>query len=114
MTATLHVTTEITEFARNVREQLADLPTDDVDDLTDGLEADMAEAFADSSNHELPDPVAYALELRTAAGLPPREPPARNGIRHSFVGVADSIRVKRDGLAANIRRSALGAGALTF
>ena len=48
MSATLHVTSEITEFARRVRDQLADLPAEDIDDLTDGLEADMAEAFADS------------------------------------------------------------------
>lgn len=112
MSATLHVTSEITEFARCVRDQLADLPAEDIDDLTDGLEADMAEAFADSPGHELPDATAYALELRNAAGLPPREAPAKNGIRHSFAGVADNFRLKRDGLAANIRQSALGAGAL--
>ena len=112
MSATLHVTSEITEFARRVRDQLADLPAEDIDDLTDGLEADMAEAFADAPRRELPDATAYALELRNAAGLPMREASAKGGIRHSFAGVAHSFRLKRDGLAANIRQSALGAGAL--
>ena len=109
---TVDITADIAAFAEQVRGQLADLPADAVDDLTDGLEADMAEAFADSPSQDLPEPASYALELRNAAGLPPREAPAKNGIRHSFAGVADSFRLKRDGLAANIRQSALGAGAL--
>lgn len=119
MTTTLHITPEITDFARSVREQLADLPADEVDDLTDGLEADMAEAFADSAGllshgHELPNPAAYAIELRNAAGLPPVEAKARTGVRQSFCGVADSIRVKRDGVTATLRGNPITAGALDF
>ncbi len=112
MTATLHITSEITGFAKRVREQLADLPADEVDDLTDGLEADMAEAFAEVPEYALPEPEAYALELRNAAGLPPKEPVTKGGIRQSFGGVAESIRLKREGMAANIRQSAFGAGVL--
>lgn len=91
MTATVHVTTEITEFAQRVREQLADLPAEEVDDLIDGLEADLAEAFAEVSGYELPAPEEYALELRNAAGLPPAE--VRPGPRHSLGGLARSIRL---------------------
>ena len=101
MTATLHVTSEITEFARRVREQLADLPAEDIDDLTDGLEADMAEAFADSPGHELPDVTAYALELRNAAGLPMREASAKGGVGHAVRGMAESLRLKGSRLRKN-------------
>ena len=38
------VTPEIVEFAQGVRAALADLPAEEVDDLTEGLEADLAEA----------------------------------------------------------------------
>ena len=104
MTATLNITAEITDFARRVREQLADLSRDEVDDLTDGLDADMAEAFAETPDFRFPDPATYALELRTAAGLPVQER-QRGGIRQSFGGVADSIRMMREGLATNLRSS---------
>lgn len=68
------------EYAASVRRQLADLPLDQVDDLTDGLEADLADALADEAappGGPHPDlvqrfgaPADYALELRSAAGLP--------------------------------------------
>lgn len=112
MTATINITAEITEFAQKVREHLADLPADEVDDLTDGLEADLAESFAERPDFDFPEPGAYALELRNAAGLPPAEAKAGNGIRQSFGGVIDSLRLKREGLAANIRQSTFGAAAL--
>ncbi len=66
------VTPEIARFAQGVRAALADLPADEVDDLTEGLEADLAEAYAEDLQRELPDPSAYAAELRLAAGLPVR------------------------------------------
>jgi hypothetical protein len=62
----------VDDFARAVRAALADLPADEVDDLTDGLEADLTERASDQDSPEFGDPVAYANELRSAAGLPPR------------------------------------------
>lgn len=56
------------EFAAGVREHLSDLPADELDDLLDGLEADLEDRLADGG--ELGDPAAYADELRQAAGLP--------------------------------------------
>jgi hypothetical protein len=67
----------VDDFARAVRAALADLPADEVDDLTDGLEADLTERAADEESPEFGDPVAYASELRAAAGFPPR------GVRRS-------------------------------
>ena len=60
-------------FARSVRAALSDLPADEIDDLTDGLEADLDERASDEDSPDFGDPVAYALELRTAAGLPERQ-----------------------------------------
>lgn len=63
------------EYVEQVRAALADLPPEDLDELTGGLEADLREQAG-----ELPPgtelaaafgaPAAYAAELRAAAGLP--------------------------------------------
>lgn len=63
------------EFARSVRTQLSDLTALEVEELTEGLEADLAERLAEDGS-ELGDPVAYAAELRASAGLAPRAPKA--------------------------------------
>ncbi|CAQ00560.1 hypothetical protein ACR8AL_15500 [Clavibacter sepedonicus] len=65
--------TRIQAFAAAVRARLADLDAEDVDDLTGGLEADLQEEAADHDGAlELGDPVRYADELRSSAGLPER------------------------------------------
>ena len=72
------------EFARSVRAQLSDLPALDVEELTEGLEADLAERLAEGGE-ELGDPVAYAAELRASAGLAPKAPlPAAVPLRRSL------------------------------
>lgn len=89
-------------YAAQVRSHLADLTPEQVDDLTDGLEADLAEALADPdarpATGETPTvvvgpedregstildlvarfgpPDAYADELRSAAGMPSPDAPA--------------------------------------
>jgi hypothetical protein len=65
----------ILSFAEAVRAQLDDLPAEEADDLTEGLEADLTEQAADAGAPSLGDPVEYAAELRSAAGLPAREFP---------------------------------------
>lgn len=71
-------TMDVAGFAAAVRRALAGLSPELVEDLTDGLEADLAEALADAAGT---DPVAqfgtpeeYAAELRTAAGIEPAAP----------------------------------------
>lgn len=59
-------------FAANVRSALSDLPADELDELLDGLGADLEERLAEGG--ELGDPQQYAEELRAAAGLPPFDP----------------------------------------
>lgn len=92
---------DVADFAARVRAELADLAPDQVDDLTDGLEADLAEAWADrltrscdgATRSDGPSgtandatalfgpPAAYAAELRAAAGLDPRVVRRRPGLR---------------------------------
>jgi hypothetical protein len=74
MTATVLPGTEVAEFATAVRAALSDLPPDELDELTDGLDADLSERLDESPDAAagLGDPLAYAEELRAAAGYPPR------------------------------------------
>jgi len=82
-TPTLAPMLAVTEYARRVREHLADLSPDDVTELTEGMEADLVEAILElpgADTEALPTleqvearfgpPAAYAAELRAAAGLP--------------------------------------------
>ncbi len=67
---------DVRAYVWAVRAWLADLPADEVEDLTAGMEADLAERAAESGGGTLGallgEPEAYAAELRSAAGLPPR------------------------------------------
>jgi hypothetical protein len=110
---TTTVPTEITQFAQRVRAELSDLPEDDLDDLTDGLEADLAESLEEDPTRELPDPVAYAIELRTAAGLPAQETPGR-GVRGAFRSMALGLRGTGNQVAESLRGNAVTAGLLDF
>ena len=72
-----HTTTapdaSIAAFAAAVRASLDDLPTDEIDELVEGLESDLLDQASDSGeDFALGDPDAYAAELRSAAGIPPR------------------------------------------
>jgi len=105
------VTPEIVEFAQGVRAALADLPAEEVDDLTEGLEADLAEAYAEDLQRELPDPAAYATELRAAAGLPMRTKGAKDGV---LSGIAQGWKAMRADVAVAIRRNPALASAVEF
>jgi len=72
MTTTLDYE-QVTAFATAVRRSLVDLGPDSLDDLTDGLEADLADKLADGE--PLGDAAAYAAELRAAAGVAPATRP---------------------------------------
>lgn len=110
---TTTVSTEITQFAQRVRAELADLPEDDLEDLTDGLEADLAESLDEDPTRELPDPVVYALELRTAAGLPPQTQPGQ-GFRGAIRGMTSGLRATGHQMAESLRGHPVTAGMLGF
>ena len=66
---------DVRAYVGAVRAWLGDLPPEEVEDLTAGMEADLAERAAESGGTLgalLGEPEAYAAELRSAAGLPPR------------------------------------------
>lgn len=100
---------EIVAFAAAVRAALADLPADEVEELTDGLEADLAEAYAEDLARELPDPTAYAHELRGAAGLP--TPQAGKGRLHA---IGTSFAEMGRDVERSLRRSPAVSATLDF
>ncbi|KGN33005.1 hypothetical protein N802_15585 [Knoellia sinensis KCTC 19936] len=67
---------EVRDYVAGVRAALSDLPVEDVEEFTTGMEADLAERLAEPGDgtlrDRLGDPEVYAAELRSAAGLPPR------------------------------------------
>ncbi|WP_104197069.1 hypothetical protein [Cryobacterium sp. M15] len=122
MSDTATTTQPIRDFALAVRAALSDLPADDIDDLTDGLEADLTEQAADfagadtgvaAPDLELGDPVAYADELRGAAGLPVRgaTPAVQVSALRRLRARAGAVRA---GAARRIRSTAAGAAVLDF
>ncbi len=110
MTATIDLDLQVREFAEAVRLELADLGADEVDELTDGLEADLSEQAGDSEGFTLGDPADYASELRSAAGLPERVS-SRPSISESIS--SQSTRIWR-GFVGSVRSSKLGASVLDF
>lgn len=78
MNDTMQTSPTVAAFVAQVRARLADLTEEEREDLLGGLEADLAERLAEGET-DLGDPVAYAAELRAAAGLEAR--PRRWAVR---------------------------------
>lgn len=91
---------EITDFVASVRTQLADLDAEEQRELTDGLEADLTDLVAERGGGALGDPLAYARELRSAAGLPAEmgRVAGRRGLGESVEAVLDSCHARWDRL----------------
>jgi hypothetical protein len=89
MTTTLDIE-QVDAFATAVRRELLDLGPDTLDELTDGLEADLADKLADGE--PLGDPAAYAAELRAASGLSPAAlPSAMDNVRANLAHVRSRV-----------------------
>lgn len=71
MNDTIKLEDGVADFVEQVRARLADLTVDERAELTDGLEADLAEQVAERGSSVLGDPATYAAELRAAAGFSP-------------------------------------------
>ncbi|AWB85880.1 HAAS signaling domain-containing protein [Mycetocola zhujimingii] len=93
----------VRDFATAVRAHLDDLPPDEVDDLTDGLEADLMERARDAGDN-FGDPASYAEELRLSSGLParshPRREPLGQQLRREVNSLLDSVRSHPTGAQA--------------
>lgn len=83
----------IADFAAKVRAALADLNPQEVQDLTDGLEADLAER-AEDQGLNFGSAAAYANELRMAAGLP-----AVSGAANAAIDGSQATKPKRQPLS---------------
>lgn len=103
MSTTSSPTPTIREFAAAVRVALSDLPTEDVEELTDGLEADLIEQAEDedAQKFDSKDAVAYADELRAAAGLP-----VRGKTRPASAWSVGRLRARASALWAALARGA--------
>jgi hypothetical protein len=80
---------DVRAYVTAVRSWLSDLPSDEVEDLTAGMEADLDERAAETGDRLgalLGEPEAYAAELRAAAGLAPRV--VRSSVRAPRVRVS--------------------------
>lgn len=105
---------DVGEYAARVRAHLTGLPQDQVDDLTDGLEADLADALADQTVvtgidpgdlvARFGEPRDYARELRLAAGLPEPTPATgrARGPRAAGRRVAARVRAGGRRMAADL------------
>lgn len=91
----------IDTFAAAVRAELADLPKREIQELTDGLEADLAERFAEEGADFKPGSAAeYAAELREAAGIAPKPAKGKAFSSQAFVeNVQDWFRKTKFGTA---------------
>ncbi|MFI5427395.1 hypothetical protein [Aeromicrobium sp. UC242_57] len=105
------VAPEIIVFAQGVREALADLPAEEVDDLTEGLEADLAESLAEDLRRTLPDPAVYAAAAGWRPACRGRTVPVRTGVVASLV---DVLRDAQVGASATVRRHPGLVAALDF
>ncbi|MDA4894853.1 hypothetical protein PFZ55_49135 [Streptomyces sp. MS2A] len=101
---TLSAADRIRAFSERVRAELSDLGEEEIEDLAGGLVADLTEQAADGGGEiALGDPVAYAQELRAAAGLPERTTaPPKPGLR-------ERATAWRESTAAAVRGSRFGA-----
>lgn len=95
----MNVQTEkiVRDFAAAVRERLDDLPGEEIDDLTDGLVADLGDRVSEGDT-DLGDPLAYADELRRAAGLGER--PAEDPVIEAPSPATRAVRAIRRRVAA--------------
>ncbi|MDF2992432.1 MAG: dolichyl-phosphate-mannose--protein O-mannosyl transferase [Microbacterium sp.] len=102
---TTPVRDDIRAFAAAVRTHLDDLPVDEVDDLLDGLEADLSDQAAEAGDaFTIPDATTYAAELRAAAGLPERG----DIVASTRKPIRQRIAAWRTSVDAQIRRNPAG------
>ncbi|MCI0159249.1 hypothetical protein KNO15_21310 [Leifsonia shinshuensis] len=95
---------DVAAFAAAVRAHLDDLPADEVEDLTDGLESDLLEQAEDNGGRLAEEDAAqYAAELRASAGLPDRPAGSAAPLRNRFADVVAHARTRMSELARSSR-----------
>lgn len=95
----------VRSYVAQVRAELADLPAEEVEEITLGMEADLAELAAESGADlriRLGTPQAYAAELRAAAGLPSRASRDQAGLGRWAREHAGAVRDAAAGTGAQL------------
>lgn len=103
-TTELPVRPDVAAFVARVRDLMGDLSDEERLELTEGLEADLADQVAERGGGALGDPEAYARELRAAAGFDPV--PRRRLRTHapkSFTETLDEFRARWEALVSQPR-----------
>ena len=106
MNDTIGTDRAVAAFVDRVRARLGDLTEEEREELVGGLEADLSERIAEGgSAGELGDPVAYADELRAAAGLERKGRGRRPGVpaRERVGAWLDAGRARLGEVAASRR-----------
>lgn len=96
---------DVEDFVAAVRGELQDLSADELEELIGGLGADLSDLAAESEEplaRRLGDPVAYAAELREAAGLPRRPHRGRTPLGRT---VREGLRADQAALQARLDRA---------
>ena len=96
---------DVAAFVAEVRARLADLPPDERQELTDGLEADLSDLVAETGPEALGDPETYTRELRAAAGLEPVMGPVAGAGRPTgerVIRLLDTWHARWDRAAADL------------
>lgn len=115
-------TDDVTTYAAAVRRALVGLTAEQVEDLTDDLEADLADALADEERGT-PDtgltglfgtPEAYAAELRAAAGLAAPTTTAAPGLRAALAERRRRARARLARAVAPLRAAPWWPGVAAF
>ncbi|MBN9632479.1 MAG: hypothetical protein J0I18_18035 [Actinobacteria bacterium] len=95
---------DVAAFAAAVRAHLDDLPSDEVEDLTDGLESDLFEQAEDNGGRLAEsDAAQYAAELRASAGLPERSAASAASLRSRLTDFVAHARTRAAELARSSR-----------
>ncbi|MBO1738807.1 hypothetical protein [Leifsonia sp. TF02-11] len=95
---------DVAAFAAAVRAHLDDLPSDEVEDLTDGLESDLFEQAEDNGGRLAEsDAAQYAAELRASAGLPERSAASAASLRSRLTDFVAHARTRTSELARSSR-----------
>jgi PASTA domain len=99
------VQNNIAAFAKAIRAELSDLPKREIQELTEGLEADLTERFAEEgAEFPLESAHEYAADLREAAGVTPRAAKSK----------AFSAKALTENVETWLRKTALGNAILEF
>lgn len=93
----------VTGFAASVRARLGDLTAEEREELAADLEANLQDLVTERGVASLPDPEAYAADLRVAGGFTAQAVPRQRDPRGAHIGIVlDNAHQRWDGLVGDL------------